>query len=104
MPVDQIWEGHIQVLQVPSRELLVRNNLNLSVALLADLDCVTEVASAAIDLYTIMKELLESREIENFVVDRLGGIDHELQKSGLAVAPKPPNQEELVRMHNIGGW
>jgi len=56
----------------------MRNNLNLSIALLADLDGVAEVTGAAVDLYAVMEELFEGGEVEDFVVDGLGGIDHEL--------------------------
>jgi hypothetical protein len=72
--------GHesLQVLQVPTRELLMRNNLNLAIALLVDLNRVAEVASASVHLYAIVEELLESGQIEDLVVDGLGGIDDEL--------------------------
>lgn len=67
-----------QVLEVPARELLVRNNLNLAIAGLADLDCVAKVASAAVDLYAVVQELLESGDVEDLVIDGLGCVDHEL--------------------------
>jgi hypothetical protein len=56
----------------------MRDNLNLSIALLADLDRVTEVSGAAVDLYAVVEELFEGGEVENFVIDGLRGIDHEL--------------------------
>jgi hypothetical protein len=54
------------------------DNLNLAVALLADLNGVAEVSGAAIDLDAVVEKLLEGGEIEDLIVDRLGGVDHEL--------------------------
>jgi hypothetical protein len=71
-------DGHVQVLQVATREFLMGNNLNLSITLLADLNSVAEVTSAAVDLDAVVEEFLEGGEIEDFVVDGLGGIDHKL--------------------------
>ena len=51
--------AELLLLEVATRELLVSNDLNLAFARLADGDCVPEIASAAIHLDAIVKELLE---------------------------------------------
>jgi hypothetical protein len=56
----------------------MRNDLYLSITLLGDLNGVTEVSGAAIDLDAIVEEFLEGGEIEDFVIDGLRGIDDEL--------------------------
>lgn len=56
-----------EVLEVSTTELLVRDDFNFALALLADLDCVAEVAGAAVDLYAVVQELLEGCEVEDFV-------------------------------------
>jgi hypothetical protein len=68
----------VQVLQVAARELLVRNDLNLSLALLGDLDCVAEVTGAALNLDAVVEELLEGLDVEDLVVDGLRAVDDEL--------------------------
>jgi hypothetical protein len=69
----------VQVLQVAARELLVCNDLDLSITLLGDLDDIAEVTSAALDLDAVVQELLESLDVENLVVDGLRAVDDELQ-------------------------
>lgn len=69
---------NIQVLQVAARELLVRNDLDLAVALLGDLDDIAEVAGAALNLDAVVEELLESLDVEDLVVDGLRAVDDEL--------------------------
>lgn len=54
------------------------NDLDLAVTLLGDLDGVAKVADAALDLDALVQELLESRDIEDLVAGRLGGVDDEL--------------------------
>jgi len=71
-------EKSIQVLQVAARELLVGNDLDLSIALLADGDSIAQVSGAAINLDAIVEEFLKGREIEDLVVHRLGRVDDEL--------------------------
>jgi hypothetical protein len=68
----------IQVLQVAARELLVRDDLDLSIALLGDGDGLAEVSGAALDLDAIVKELLERLDVEDLVVDGLRAVDDEL--------------------------
>lgn len=70
---------NVQVLQVASGELLVSYNLDLAIALLADGDGVAQVSGAAVDLDSVVEELLESREIEDLVVDGRGAVDDELR-------------------------
>jgi len=67
-----------QVLQIPAGELNVADDFDLTGVLLADLDVVAEVANAALDLDTVMQELLECGNIEDLVVDRLTAIDNVL--------------------------
>jgi len=70
--------ANVQVLQVSARELLVRNDLDLAVALLRDLDRVAEVAGAALDFDAVVQELLEGLDVEDLVVDGLRAVDDEL--------------------------
>jgi hypothetical protein len=76
---------NIQVLQVATRELLVRNDFDLAIALLADLDGITKVTSAALDLDAVVQELLESLDVEDLVVDGLRAVDDELLGDLLAL-------------------
>jgi hypothetical protein len=78
-------EDNVQVLKVATRELLVGNDLNLSLALLADLDGVTEVTGAALDLDAVVQELLERLDVEDLVVDGLRAVDDELLRHLLAL-------------------
>jgi hypothetical protein len=68
----------IQVLQVAAGELLVRNDLDLAIALLGDLDGVAEVSGAALDLDAVVQELLEGLDVEDLVVHGLRAVDDEL--------------------------
>lgn len=45
----------------------MRNDLDLSVALLADCNGITQISHAVVDLDLIVKELLESGDVENLV-------------------------------------
>jgi len=76
------WLRHSQVLEVAAREFLVRNNLDLAITLLRDLDGVTEVTGTAVNLYAVVKELLKGSDIEDLVIRRLGGVDDELLDAG----------------------
>ena len=69
---------HSQVLQVAAREFFVRNNLDLAITLLRDLDGVAEVTGTAVNLYAVVKELLKGSNIEDLVICGLGGVDDEL--------------------------
>jgi hypothetical protein len=72
--------GHyLQVLEVTTRELLVRNDLDLALSLLANLDDIAKVADTAVNLYLVLEELLEGGDIEDLVACRLRSIDDELQ-------------------------
>jgi hypothetical protein len=64
---------------------LVRNDLDLAITLLGDGDGVAEVAGAAIDLDAIVKELLESLDVKDLIVDRLGAVDDELRTNASSV-------------------
>lgn len=54
------------------------NDLDLAIALLGDLDDLAEVTGAALDLDAVVKELLESLDVEDLVVDGLAAVDDEL--------------------------
>lgn len=70
----------LQVLQVAAGQLVVGNDLDLSVTLLGDLDLVAEVANTALNLDLLVQELLEGGDIEDLVGGRLGGVDDELER------------------------
>jgi hypothetical protein len=53
----------------------VRNNLDLALASLADLDGVAKVSGTALDLDAVVEELLESGGVEDLVVDGLRAVD-----------------------------
>ncbi len=57
----------------------MRNNLDLSIALLADRNRVAQISNAIINLDLIMEKFLECRDVEDFVRGWLGGVDDELQ-------------------------
>ena len=76
---------NLQVLQVAAGELLVSNDLDLSVTLLGDLDDIAEVTGAALDLDAVVKELLERLDVEDLVVDGLRAVDDELLGDLLAL-------------------
>jgi len=67
-----------QVLEISARELGVRNNLDLSIANLGDLDDISEVSDTAINLDLVLKELLEGGDVEDLVASGLRSIDDEL--------------------------
>ena len=77
--------SNVQVLQVAAGELLVSNDLDLAIALLGDLDDLAEVTGAALDLDAVVKELLESLDVEDLVVDGLRAVDDELLGDLLAL-------------------
>lgn len=76
---------NVQVLQVAAGELLVSDDLDLAITLLGDLDDVAEVAGAALNLDAVVKELLESLDVEDLVVDGLRAVDDELLGDLLAL-------------------
>lgn len=53
-------------------------NLDFALTLLSDLDGVTQVTGAALDLDAIMEELLEGVDVEDLVLNWLRGVDHKL--------------------------
>jgi len=56
----------------------VCDNLDLALTLLGDLDNISKVSGAAVNLDAVVEELLESSHIEDLVRRRLGGVDDEL--------------------------
>jgi hypothetical protein len=57
----------------------VCNDLDLALALLADLNGIAQVSRTAINLYPVVKELLKCGYIENLVRSRLRSVDDELR-------------------------
>jgi len=53
----------------------MRNDLDLPIALLADLDRVAQVPRAAIDFDAVVQELLKGGDVEDLVRGGLGGVD-----------------------------
>lgn len=58
----------------------MRHDADLSIALLAYLYGVAEVASAAVDLDAVVEELFERGDVEYLVVGGLRGVDDELRR------------------------
>ena len=56
----------------------MRNDLDLAIALLADLDRIPQIAHPVIDLDLIVQELFESGDVEDLVRSGLRGVDDEL--------------------------
>lgn len=77
--------GNLQVLEVATREGNVGNNLDLAIADLGDDNLVTEVADTALNLDTVVKELLESGEVEDLVAHGLRSVDGELQRYHVSI-------------------
>lgn len=73
-------QGNLQVLEVATREGDVGNNLDLAITDLGDDDLVTEVADTALDLDAVVKELLESGDVEDLVAHGLRSVDDILQR------------------------
>jgi hypothetical protein len=66
---------HLQVLQVASRKRNVRDNLDLAISNLLDLDIIAQVARATFDLDAVVQELLECADVEDLVGHRLRAVD-----------------------------
>ncbi len=56
----------------------MRNDLDLSVADLGDLNDISKVSDTAVNLDLVLEELLESGDVEDLVAGWLGGVDDEL--------------------------
>lgn len=56
----------------------MRNDLDLALSLLGDLDGIAEIASAALDLDAVVEELFKRLDVEDLVVDGLRAVDDEL--------------------------
>jgi hypothetical protein len=70
--------SNVQVLEVSARELGVCDDLDLALALLGDLNDITEVADTAVNLDLVLEELLEGGDVENLVAGWLRSVDDEL--------------------------
>jgi hypothetical protein len=71
----------LQVLEISPRELGVRNDFNLALSLLRDLYSIAKVSDAAINLYLVLEELLESRDVEDLVAGGLRSVDDKLRQN-----------------------
>ena len=79
---------HVQVLEVATRELVVGGDLDLALTGLLDNNVVAKVVGAALDLDTVLKELLESGDVEDLVAGRLRSIDDVLVGSVSNCVPR----------------
>ena len=64
---------------------------NFPIALLRDLNDISEVADAAINFDLVVEEFLELTDIEDFVAGWTGSIDYELSRS--IIIPQGGNWE-----------
>ncbi len=53
----------------------MRNNLDLSIPLLADMHSVTQVPNTVVDFDLVVQKFFESGDIQDLVGGRLGGVD-----------------------------
>jgi hypothetical protein len=72
---------HVQVLEVAAGQVVVGSDGDLAVALLLNHNVVAQVVGAALNLDAVLEELLESGDIEDLVIGRLGGVDDELKSA-----------------------
>ncbi len=56
----------------------MRDDLNLAIANLGDLDIVAEIADTTIDFDAVVQEFLVGGDIKDLVIGRLSGVDYEL--------------------------
>jgi len=70
-----------QILQIPTREGNVRDDLDLPVARLADADIIAQVPGAALDFNAVVQEFLEGAEIEDLVGNGLRAVDRVLVRN-----------------------
>lgn len=56
----------------------MRDDLDLAITGLGDLNVLPEVTDTAFDLDAVVQELLEGGDVEDLVAGRLGSVDHEL--------------------------
>ena len=59
------------------------DDLDLAIAGLGDLDDLSELAGAAVDLDLLVEELLEGRDVEDLIARGLGGVDDKLLCCGI---------------------
>jgi hypothetical protein len=70
--------GNVQVLEVTTRERNVRDDLDLAITGLGDLNVLAEVTDTTFNLDAVVQELLKGGDVEDLVAGGLGSIDHEL--------------------------
>ena len=69
-----------EILEVPSAELLVRDDLDPAIAQIRDVNIVAEVAGAAVDFDALLEERREGGWVEDAVLRWLGCVDDELNR------------------------
>lgn len=89
-----------EVLEVAARELLVGDNLDASIAKVADCDVVAKVAGTAIDLDALLEEGGEGASIEDTIINRLLGVDDVLE--WIMSVMRPSRQQHTSR--SIPSW
>lgn len=89
---------HVQVLEVATRELVVSGDLDLALTGLLDNNVVAKVVCAALDLDTVLEELLESGDVEDLVAGRLRSIDDVLAGSVSDCVPRWGGELWLCRV------
>ena len=72
--------GALQILQVPPRKLCVRDDLDLSISLLIDNNCVTQISDTVVDLDLVMEEFFEGGNIKDLVRSGLRCVDDKLRE------------------------
>ena len=69
---------NLQILKIPPRKLRMCNDLDFSIALLADLHRVAQISHPIVDLNFVVQEFFEGGDIKDFIGRRLGGINDKL--------------------------
>ena len=85
-----------QVLEVSSRELGVRSDLDLPVTEILDQHNIPEVSDTIVNLDLVLKELLEGGDVEDLVACRLRSVDDELFFSSAQAVPRTASTQILL--------
>jgi hypothetical protein len=84
-----------QVLEVSSRELGVRSDLDLPITEILDQHNIAEVSDTIVNLDFVLKELLEGGDVEDLVACRLRSVDDELLFSSAQAVPRTASTQIL---------
>jgi len=77
----------------------VCNNLNLAARLLADDNVIAEVSSSAVNLDSVVQELLKGGKVEDLVIDGLGAVQDELLGGFFGPSWRRLFSEEILSAH-----